>query len=124
MRILLVVFALAQLLLGVLLWLAPGEFYEEIGPFGPLNEHYMGDLASFYLALGTAALVAVWRAGWRVPVLAIALLQYALHTVNHLIDVNEPDPSWLGPGTVVALAAGAALLAWLLRREWRGGGYP
>jgi hypothetical protein len=119
MRILLVLFGLAQLLLGVLLWFAPGEFYEEIGPFGPLNEHYMGDLATFYLALGAIAFVAVARPSWRVPVLAFALIQYTLHTVNHVLDVNESDPSWLGPGTLVALGVGAALLAWMLRRSLR-----
>ena len=117
MRILLIVFALTQLVLGLLLWLAPGFFFEEIGPYGSRNDHYMGDLATFYLALGAVALVASRRRSWRVPVLAFALLHYALHSVNHLIDVGESDPSWLGPANLAALVLGVLLLGWMLRQE-------
>jgi hypothetical protein len=77
----------------------------------------MADLATFYLALGAVALVAVRRASWRVPVLVFALIQYALHSLNHLIDIGESDPSWLGPANFVSLALTTLLLAWLLRRE-------
>jgi hypothetical protein len=117
MRILLIVFAVTQLVLGLLLWLTPGFFFEEIGPYGPRNDHYMGDLATFYLALGAVALVALRHRAWRVPVLAFALLHYALHSVNHLIDVGESDPSWLGPANLAALVLGALLLGWMLRQE-------
>ena len=117
MRILLIVFAIGQLVLGLLLWLAPGFFHDEIGPYGPRNDHYMGDVASFYLALGAVALVAVQHASWRVPVLAFALIQYALHSLNHLIDIGESDPSWIGPADFVSLTLTAMLLAWMLRQE-------
>jgi Na+-transporting NADH:ubiquinone oxidoreductase subunit NqrB len=117
MRILLLVFALGQLLLGLLLWVTPGFFYDEIGPFGARNDHYMGDVATFYLALGAVALVAVRRASWRVPVLALALIQYALHSLNHLIDIGESDPAWIGPADFASLTLTAVLLGWMLRRE-------
>ena len=57
MRALLIAFGAVQLALGLLLWLTPGFFYDEIGPFGPRNDHYMGDVATWYLALGAATLV-------------------------------------------------------------------
>ena len=57
MKILLVVFGVGQLVLGLLLWLTPGFFFDEIGPYGVRNDHYMGDLATWYLALGALALV-------------------------------------------------------------------
>jgi hypothetical protein len=117
MRILLIVFAATQLLLGVLLWLAPGFFHDEIGPYGPRNDHYMADLATFYVALGAVALVALRRVSWRVPLLAFAVAEYTLHSVNHLIDVGESDPSWLGPANLTSLVLGTLLLAWMLRRE-------
>ena len=117
MPALLAIFAAVQLLLGALLWLVPGFFHDEIGPYGVRNDHYMGDLATWYLALGAAALVAVRRAGWRVPVLAVAFLQYALHSVNHLIDVGEADPGWLGPANLVSLVLATLLLGWMLRTE-------
>jgi hypothetical protein len=119
MRALLAVFAAGQLLLGALLWLTPGFFHDEIGPYGVRNDHYMGDLATWHLALGAAAFVAVRRQAWRVPVLALAFLQYALHSLNHLIDVGEAEPEWLGPANVVLLALVTVLLAWMLQSERR-----
>jgi hypothetical protein len=119
MRLLLIVFAFVQILLGLLLWLSPGFFHDEIGPYGARNDHYMGDVATWYLALGGVALVAVRQSSWRVPVLAFAFAQYALHSLNHLIDVSEADPSWLGPFNLVSLLLATALLAWMLQSERR-----
>ncbi len=117
MRALLILFACSQLVIGALLWLTPDFFFERIGPYGEQNNHYMADVATWYLALGAAALIAVGRSAWRVPVLALALIQYALHTFNHLLDVGEADPSWLGPANTVSLALAAVLLAWMLQKE-------
>ena len=117
MKALLAVFAVGQLVLGLLLWLTPGFFFEEIGPYGTRNDHYMGDVATWYLALGAVALYSLGRPSWRVPVLGLAFIQYALHSLNHLIDIGEADPSWLGPFNFVSLLLTTVLLAWLLRRE-------
>lgn len=115
MKALLILFAAIQILTGALLWLAPGFFHAEIGPYGIRNDHYMGDLATWYLASGAAVLVAVWRTAWRVPVLFLVAVQYALHSLNHLLDVGEADPGWLGPANLAAIALATALLAWMLR---------
>jgi hypothetical protein len=117
MKPLLIVFGIAQLVLGALLWLTPGFFFEEIGPYGVRNDHYMGDLATWYLALGAVALVAVRHASWRLPVLVLAFIQYALHSVNHLIDVGEADPEWLGPANFVSLVLTCVLLGLMVRTE-------
>jgi hypothetical protein len=117
MRVLLIAFAALQLALGLLLWLAPEFFFDQIGPYPPRNDHYMADLATFYLALGGAALVAVSRPRWRVPVLGLALIQYALHALNHLIDIGDAQTAWLGPANFVSLLLTAGVLAWMLRRE-------
>ena len=119
MKLLLIVFAVVQIVLGLLLWLTPGFFHDEIGPYGPRNDHYMGDVATWYLALGGVTLVAVRQVSWRVPVLAFAFAQYALHSLNHLIDVGEADPSWLGPFNLVSLVLATVLLAWMLQSERR-----
>jgi hypothetical protein len=111
---LLALFAVAQLVLGLLLWLAPGFFFDQIGPYGVRNDHYMGDLATWYLALGGAALASVRLASWRVPVLALAFAQYALHSLNHLIDIDHAHPKWLGPANFVSLVLTTVLLAWML----------
>jgi hypothetical protein len=120
-KTLLAAFAAIQIVLGILLWIAPGFFYDEIGPYGTRNDHYMGDLATWYLALGGVALVSVRRASWRLPVLVLAFAQYALHSFNHLLDVGEADPSWLGPANLVSLGLATALLAWMLQAERRRG---
>jgi hypothetical protein len=118
MKALLAIFGAAQVVLGLLLWLTPGFFHEEIGPYGARNDHYMGDLAAWYLALGIAAFIALRRASWRIPVLGLAFIQYALHSLNHLIDIGEADPEWLGPANFVSLLLTTVLLGWLLRARW------
>ncbi len=116
---LLTVFGVAQLVLALLQAFLPGTFFDDIGPFGARNDHYLGDLASFYAALGVVARVAARRPAWRVPVLAFALLQYALHSVNHLVDIGEAHRDWLGPATFAALLATTLLLGWMLREAAR-----
>ena len=117
MKPLLALFGAAQVVLGLLLWITPGFFFDEIGPYGVRNDHYMGDLATWYLALGAVTLVSLRRVSWRVPVLALAFIQYALHSVNHLIDVGDAHPEWLGPANLVSLTLTAVLLAWMLNVE-------
>ena len=39
MKALLVLFAFVQVVIGALLWLAPGFFFEAIGPYGVRNDH-------------------------------------------------------------------------------------
>lgn len=46
--------------------------------------------------------------------LVLALVQYGLHVVNHLIDIGDADPKRLGPANAASLAATSALLGWML----------
>lgn len=112
---LLLIFGASQLGLGLIMAVAPGTFFEQIGPYAPRNDHYIRDVSTFYLALGAVAMVAAKRHSWRTPVLALALIQYGLHAVNHLIDVNEAEPQGLGPLNLASIALTAVLLAWGLR---------
>jgi hypothetical protein len=110
----LLVLAASQLGLGAWMAAAPRSFFDAIGGFGAFNDHYVRDVSTWYLALGAALLVAWRRPPWRVPVLALALAQYALHAVNHLVDAGDADPSWVGPADAAALAAGALAFGLLL----------
>jgi hypothetical protein len=112
---LLLLFGAVQLAIGLTMAVAPGFFFDNVGPFGARNDHYLGDVATFYLALGVTALVAARRSAWRVPVLAFATLQYLLHSVNHLVDIDKADPRWLGPADFVSLALTTLLLGWMLQ---------
>jgi UPF0716 family protein affecting phage T7 exclusion len=104
MRQALVLLAGVQLVLGAFLAIAPGTFIDTIAPYGDAEHHFLRDLATFYLAMGVALLLAVRRPAWRVPVLFLIALQYAIHTINHLIDIGGTDPGWLGPFNFLALA--------------------
>jgi len=59
-----------QLALGTFMIVAPGTFFEKIGPYGIQNDHYTRDAATFTLALGLVLLIAAWRPGWRAPAIA------------------------------------------------------
>ena len=110
------VLALGLVQLGLGLWMAaaPESFFDAIGGFGPFNDHYVRDVSTFYLALGAGLVVAWRRPAWRVPVLAVAALQYAFHVVNHVVDVGDAEPGWVGPVDAIALALGTAAFALLL----------
>lgn len=118
-RLLLGALAVYHLLLGLLMVVAPGTFFDQIGPFGARNDHYIRDVSTFYLAFGAGLAVAVRRPAWRVPVVAVVALQYVFHVVNHIVDVSKADPKWLGPADAVSLALGAVLLLWLWREAER-----
>ena len=108
-------FALVELALAAFGAVAPHAFYRAIGPFGAFNAHYIRDVASFEAALGAALLVAVRRRTWRVPVLALATFQFALHSLNHLLDIGKAHPAWTGYFDFFTLAAATVMLAWLWR---------
>ena len=112
LRTLLILVGVGQLVVGALMAIVPGPFFEEVGPYGTRNDHYTRDLATFTLALGVLLLAALRRPSWRVPVLAYAALQYGLHALNHLVDVGEADPKSLGPANLVSLVLIAAALTW------------
>jgi Predicted membrane protein (DUF2306) len=56
-------------------------------------------------------LLAATRPTWRVPVLAITLFQFTLHTLNHLLDIGHVEPGWLGPANALALGLASVALA-------------
>jgi hypothetical protein len=115
LRELLGVLGLTQLALGAVMAIAPGAFFDSIADYGVRNDHYVRDISTLYLALGAALVLAAGRPSWRAPVLAFAAIQYGLHAVNHLVDVGDADPGWLGPFNLAALLAFEAVLLYALR---------
>jgi hypothetical protein len=112
-------FAVLQIGLAAFMVAAPHDFYANVGPFGTYNGHYIRDVATFYGASGIGLVVAMRQASWRVPVLALLAAQYALHSLNHLLDIGRAHPAWAGYFDFLSLLAATALLAWLWRTAAR-----
>jgi hypothetical protein len=115
----LVLFAVYHLALAAFMAIAPHAFYKDIGPFEVLNRHYIRDTATFSAALGVGFLVALRRVSWRVPVLGVTSVQFALHSLNHLLDAHKAHPEWTGWFDFGSLLASTLLLAWMLRAATR-----
>ncbi|HEY6758866.1 MAG TPA: hypothetical protein VI318_05225 [Baekduia sp.] len=104
-----------QFVTGAWMVVAPGAFYTVIADFGPRNEHDLRDMAAFYLSSAIVLAVAAQRPSWRAPALALVGLQFGFHALNHLADIANADPSWVGPFDLVTLAAATVLIGALYR---------
>ena len=114
--------ALVHLALGAWMVVSPHSFFLTLGAFQRYNPHYERDAATFELAFAFGAWIAVRRPGWRIPVLAVITVQYALHSLNHAFDVNRANNAWAGPVDVASLGLATlqfAALLWLLTRADR-----
>jgi hypothetical protein len=120
MRTVLLVAAAYHLLLGAYMFFAPGSFYDVLGEFPPENDHYIRDVATLYIALGVVLYVSSRRPSWRVPILSFAVLQYLIHVLVHVIDVDDAASEGKGWFAVFALSVLTAALAFLLGAAARG----
>lgn len=118
-RYLVVALAAYWLALGILMVVAPHTFYKQVGPFGPYNRHYVRDNATFALAFGIALLVSLRIASWRVPVIAVTVIQGAFHTINHLVDISHAHPKRYGPGDAIGVGLFTLFSWWVMRRAGR-----
>ena len=119
LRAILMVAAVYHLLLGALMFFAPGTFYDSIGKFPPENHHYIKDVATFYIALGFVFFVSVRARSWRTPALVFAALEYAIHALNHLIDVQDASSDFVGWFDFFAIALIALIFGALASFAWR-----
>jgi hypothetical protein len=111
----LIVFGVYSVLVGLLMLVAPGTFFDTLGNFGARNDHYIFDNASFELPLGLMMLAAArWRA-WRIPALAFATLHWGLHALSHIIDPHHAAGDSIGWLEAAGLVVTTALLAIALR---------
>ncbi len=114
------VFAAYHLLLAAFMAIAPHAFFTSVGPFGTANSHYIRDLATYNAAIGAVLALALARPSWRLPVLTLCTIQFALHTLNHLLDIGASHPAWNGYFDFGSLAFSTLLLVWLMRTAAAG----
>jgi hypothetical protein len=112
-------FGVYHLALAALMAFAPHTFFAKIGPFGLRNDHYIRDVATYNAAIGAGLLVSIRRRSWRVPLLAVTTVQFALHSLNHLIDIGAANPSWTGYFDFFSLAISTVVLGWFWRLAGR-----
>ncbi|MBA3301711.1 MAG: DUF4345 family protein [Thermoleophilaceae bacterium] len=105
-------------LVGQALWMffAPESFYDAAGPFGVYNDHYVRDAATFTFGLGAILVLAAPRPSWRIPALVVVAITFGVHAINHLVDIGDADPKWVGYFDFFLLAGTAILLAGFARR--------
>lgn len=118
----LAVLGASSLLTALLMVADPSGFLNEVGGFGAANDHLVRDIATWAAAYGAALLASVRLVAWRVPVLALGVIQGVLHAVNHLADAGIASPSWKGLANVAVLGGVTLVTLWLLvaaRREER-----
>jgi hypothetical protein len=109
----LIAFAAVDIALALFMAVAPHAFYTAVGPFGAYNGHYIRDVATYNAALGAGFVIAVREPSWRVPVLLISAVQFAFHSINHLVDIGKAHPAWTGYFDFFSLTAATLLLIWL-----------
>ena len=112
--------AAVNLCVGLFMVFDPAGFVDTLGPFGEVNDHYVRDVASWTLAYAGVLFIAVGRASWRVPVLGFGIAQSALHVLNHVVDIGEADPGWVGVFDAVSLAALLGVMWWLIKSVQAG----
>lgn len=119
LRAILLVAAVYHLLLGAFMFFTPQAFYDSLGKFPPSNHHYIKDVATFYIALGVVFFVSTRLRSWRTPVLVFAALEYAIHAINHLVDVGKAATPFRGWFDFFSIALIALILAALASFAWR-----
>src|SRR3954467_11624064 len=81
-----------QVLTALSIVLAPHSFFDNAGPFGAYNSHYLGDVAAFQGGMGLALLASLWLPALRAlraGALAVTAAATGLHAINHWIDVGD-----------------------------------
>ena len=96
--------------------------------FGFVLGHLAGNLQVFLgaerlnhyaelLRMNAGLLWAARTPSWRLPLLAVGLLQYVLHAINHLADIDATEESAHGQANFAAIAVGAGFVALLMYAE-------
>ena len=124
LRPILALLGLYHLLLGVAMVAAPRTFFDDVATYGAFNDHYIRDVAT--LLPRARRRCCSWRSRRRPGRRRCWRSRHSstrLHVLNHLWDISDTDPGWLGPANAAALALIGAVLLWLLRGggEGRGG---
>ena len=103
-----------NLLTGLILLFAPRWFYDSVADFSPFNQHFLGDVGAFVLALGFGLLLIARDPVRHYALIGVAALGSLIHVGNHLYDdifvERLANQHWLT--NTLPLLVMAALLIW------------
>ena len=119
-HLLVLVAGLNYVLTGLALLMAPTWFFENIGPFGLFNRHYLGDLGAFLLPMGIGLLVAARQSRQQLLLIAVVAAGNIIHASNHIYDAligQEALSHWLSDTIPLIFFAVIFMLVFLDRRR-------
>jgi hypothetical protein len=126
LKIAFAIFALSSLANGAWMLFDPAGWYRDlpaaVPDTGPLNAHFVRDIGSAFVAMGTALLIAAFRPALRLPLVFVASLFYWLHALVHVSDTlagRLSSDHWAidFPGVYLPAILLAAVVLWLARRR-------
>ena len=72
------------------MFVAPGRWYTDlpaaVPDFGPLNEHFVRDIACAFMTVGIALVWSAFSDRFRLPLVATATIFFVAHAVLHVYD--------------------------------------
>lgn len=113
-------FAVVELATSLWMLAAPHSFFEQIGPFGPYNGHYLRDVAAFQAGIGIALLTSIWVRALRPGAVFALLAASALHAINHFADIDAANGnSNADIIDAISISLTVIVIAWLLAATLR-----
>jgi hypothetical protein len=125
-KIALTLFALGSLGNGVWMLADPAGWYVNlpaaVPDTGPLNTHFVRDIGSAFLVMGTGLVAAAFRPALRLPLVLLTSLFYWLHALVHVTDTlagRLPPTHWTidFPGVYLPALLLIAVVLALARRS-------
>jgi hypothetical protein len=125
-KIALTLFALGSLGNGVWMLADPAGWYVNlpaaVPDTGPLNTHFVRDIGSAFLVMGTGLVAAAFRPALRLPLVLLTSLFYWLHALVHVTDTlagRLPPTHWTidFPGVYLPALLLIAVVLVLARRS-------
>ncbi|MBI2691866.1 MAG: hypothetical protein HYX29_07985 [Solirubrobacterales bacterium] len=113
-------FALIELAMSLWMVAAPQSFFDQIGPFGEYNGHYLRDVAAFQAGIGAALLASIWITRLRAGAVCALLAASALHGINHFAGIDAANGnSNAGVVDAIAITLSVLVIGWLLAATLR-----
>jgi hypothetical protein len=103
-------------LVGLWAFFSPKSFYDQLAVFPPYNKHFLHDVGSFQIGLGTVLVLALLNWNSLATAFGGTALGSAFHTVAHFMDRDLGGKDSTNFGLVV-LTIALAWAAWQTRPQ-------